>query len=73
MITKTGKGTTIYLAFNKDCGYNKGGYYVEIFLGDNCYFDCYDYFCIHTDDCDCSNMEEVEKFAENYVKTITEY
>lgn len=68
---KTGKGTTVFLALIPDVGPNKGGYYVEIYLGR--YSDRLDDFCIHPEDCDCTDTDKVEKYAKEYVLTIKEY
>ena len=67
----TKKGREIYFVLNKDCDENKGGWWVEIYLDYN--GDRYDDFCIHVEDCDCSNQDEVEKFAKEYISNINEY
>lgn len=67
----TGRGTRVHLSYIPDCGSNVGGWYVEIYL--NPYGDRYDDFCIHPEDCDCTNWDEVERFAKNYVSSITDY
>lgn len=61
-------GHKVYLAFVPDCEENEGGYFVEVYENEDiCTCDYFDYFCIHTDDCDCTNYDEVEKYAVKYV------
>lgn len=67
----TGKGTPVWLAFVPDCDYNTGGWYVEIYLDE--YGDRFDDFCIHVDDCDCSDDVATEKYATEYVSQIMDY
>ena len=62
-ITKNGK--KVYLSFVPDCEDNEGGYFVEVYFNE--YGDYQDYFCIHTDDCDCKDMDAVEEFAKKYI------
>ncbi len=71
MPAKTKKGTIVYLSFIPDCGSNVGGWYVEIYLDQD--GDRYDDFCIHPDDCNCSNYNAVAEFAKKYVSSIKEY
>ena len=72
IVATTKKGTKVCLCFVDDCEDNKGGYFVEVYLypGDG---DRYDYFCIHKEDCDCEDMNEVEEFAKKYISEITDY
>ena len=71
MEARTKKGTKVWLSFVPDCEYNKGGWYVEIYLNE--YGDRYDDFCIHPEDCDCRNCSAVERFATEYVSSIEDY
>ena len=73
---KTKKGTEIKLAYVPDCGSNAGGWYVEVYAdlpGHDINGDPYDNFCVHKDDCNCENFDEVEKFAEEYAMEMLEY
>ena len=70
MWCKTAKGTKVEVTFVEDVEPNKGGYYCEVEIGHKPY---YDNFCIHPEDCDCSNMDEVEKEARRIVSEIKEY
>ena len=67
----TKKGTRVYLAFVDDCEDNEGGYFVEIYLHED--GDRFDYFCIHPEDCDCSDVDAVERYAIEYVSSIEDY
>lgn len=67
----TGRGTRVFLSYIQDCEPNTGGWYVEIYV--NPYGDRYDDFCIHPEDCDCTNWDEVGRFAKNYVSSIMDY
>ena len=72
MITAhTAKYTRVYLDILPDCGENEGGYYVEIYLKPE--GDRYDDFCIHPDDCDCNNWNEVVDYARYVISTIICY
>ena len=68
---KTGKGTPVIVVFNDDVEPNKGGYWCEVLLHEG--EDRIDDFCIHPEDCDCSNWAEVLQYAYDYMQTVTEY
>lgn len=68
---KTNKGTEVYCYIHEDCGNNKGGFYVEICLNEDC--DRFDDIVIHPSDCDCSNTTEVDNFIVNHIAKITDY
>jgi hypothetical protein len=57
----------VWISTTTDCGENLGGYYCQVYTDENMENQIDD-FCIHTDDCDCSNQEEVEKFIWQYAK-----
>ena len=63
----TKNGRKVYLCFNEDCEDNEGGYWVEVYT-DKDLNNRIDDFCIHPDDCNCSDMFEVEECAKTYVK-----
>ena len=71
MICYTGKGTKVDVSFEADVEPNEGGYYCVISEHNTLY--PFDDFCIHPDDCDCTNYDEVSKFAKKYVSEITDY
>ena len=66
-------GRTCYVAMTPDVDPNEGGFYCEVYR-----YQTYDYkiddFVIHSGsdgdlpDCDCTNEEEVEKYAEKWVR-----
>lgn len=61
-------GHKVYLDYIEDCEDNEGGFFVMVYAyEDSLSCDYFDYFCIHTDDCDCTNYDEVEKYAVKYV------
>lgn len=70
MIEATTKnGLDVWVAFNPDCEYNTGGFYCEIW--ENPDMDCLlDDFCIHIDDCDCTDLDAVEQYAKDYVSGL---
>ena len=70
MIEATTKnGLDVWVAFNPDCEYNTGGLYCEIW--ENPEMDCLlDDFCIHIDDCDCTDLDTVEQYAKDYVSGL---
>ena len=57
----------VYIHYIEDCDVNKGGYYCEVYDTEEM-DNRIDYFCVHTDDCDCNNAEEVEKFIRLYAE-----
>jgi hypothetical protein len=67
----TAKGTGVIVFTTPDVEPNEGGLYCEICLewdGDR-----FDDFCIHPDDCDCSDEEQVDAYIDRYVSEITDY
>ena len=57
----------VWISMTPDCDENLGGYYCQVYEDEN--MECQiDDFCIHTDDCDCTNEEEVENFIKEYSK-----
>lgn len=63
---KSKDGHIVYLDYIEDCEDNEGGFFVMVYESDEC-GDYFDYFCIHTYDCDCTNYDEVEKYAVKYI------
>lgn len=57
----------VWISICRDCGENEGGYFCQVY-SDKYMEDEIDYFCIHCEDCDCTNQEEIEKFIEEYSK-----
>lgn len=70
MICKTFNGTRVYVTYIKDVEPNEGGFYCEICNED---YHPFDNFCVHTDDCDCGNLDEVEDYIKEYVSKIVNY
>lgn len=72
MITaRTWNGTEVNVSFVKDVGVNEGGYYCTIEKADSEAW--IDDFCIHPNDCDCTNLDDVERYAREYVESIEAY
>ena len=63
--TKDKAGQTIYITYINDCAENEGGFYCETYSDDNC-DNKIDDFCVHPDDCDCRNYDEVEDYIRHY-------
>lgn len=61
------KYENIWISMTPDCGENKGGYYCQTY-SDEEMDNQIDDFCIHTDDCNCNNQEDVENFIKRYAK-----
>ena len=57
----------VWITYIKDCDENEDGYFCEVYADED-YSERIDYFCIHPEDCDCTNEDEVEKFIEEYSK-----
>ena len=66
MRTKDKAGHILYVSTTPDCEYNEGGHYCEVYADED-YSIKLDDFCVHTDDCDCDNEKEVEKYIESYI------
>ena len=66
---KTKDGQIVHCCINDDCEPNEGGYYVEICL--DCDLERWDYFCVHPNDCDCSDIGAVEDYVRQYVSNLT--
>lgn len=60
-----GRYGNVWISTTPDCYENEGGYYCEVY-SDRDMTNRIDYFCIHPEDCDCDNDEEVEKFIAWY-------
>lgn len=72
MITATtAKGTKVYVSLCNDVGENKGGYYCEVYLNDDC-DNPIDNFVIHADDL-VHLYCRVEDAVYEYINGITEY
>ena len=57
----------VWVSCTEDCDENKGGYFCEVYDDENM-DNRIDYFCVHPEDCDCSNYESVEKFIREYAE-----
>lgn len=57
----------VWISRCEDCDENEGGYYCQVYADEDMEHQIDD-FCIHPDDCDCSNEDEVKKFIEEYAK-----
>ena len=57
----------VWIGITPDCEENLGGYYCMVY-NDEEMENQIDDFCIHPDDCDCTNDKEVEKFIKWYAE-----
>ena len=57
----------VWIGCIPDCDENEGGYFCEVW-DDEYMNNRIDYFCIHPEDCDCNNPEEVKKFIRWYAE-----
>ncbi len=69
---RTKKGTKVFVSLVADVDPNEGGWYVEIYPADGKDMRIDD-MCVHPEDCDCSNDEEVDACIQRYLDTVTEY
>lgn len=56
----------LFITLCDDCGENEGGYFCQVY-GDDGFNIEIDYFCIHPEDCDCKNNEEVDNCIRKYI------
>ena len=70
IVTKTAKGTQVWVCVYNDCGSNQGGYYCEVSLDEDT--DPIDYFVIQADDI-VYTYTSVEDAVYDYVNSINEY
>ena len=64
--TKDKAGHTLYVTTTPDCEDNEGGYYCEVYADED-FITKLDDFCVHPEDCDCDNDDEVEKYIMSYI------
>ena len=66
---KTKNGVELFITLCDDCGDNKGGYFCQVYLDEDCSED-YDYFVIYKEDLDCfENKDEgIQVHCEEYAK-----
>ena len=57
----------VWISCIEDCAENKGGYFCQVYADEDMEYEI-DYFCIHTDDCNCADKNEVENFIKEYSK-----
>jgi hypothetical protein len=65
----TRNGVELFITLCDDCDENKGGYFCQVYLDEDCSED-YDYFVIHKEDLDCfENKDEcIQISCEEYAK-----
>lgn len=61
------KYNKVYVSTCPDVGENKGGYYCQVYSDEDMTIQIDD-FCIHPDDCDCSDDNAIERFIIEYTK-----
>ena len=60
----------VWISRTNDCDENEGGYYCQVYSDEDMDYQIDD-FCIHVDDCNCEDEEEVEKFIK-FIKWYAE-
>ena len=55
----------VWISRTEDCDENKGGYFCQVYLDKDMEHEI-DFFCIHPEDCDCTNEDDVEDFIRTY-------
>jgi hypothetical protein len=71
VFAETFNGTRVMVSRVRDCEPNTGGYYCTIEKADSEAW--LDDFCIHSEDCDCSDDEDVERYIRDYISQIESY
>lgn len=68
---QTKNGVDLFITLCDDCGENKGGYFCQVYLDEDCSED-YDNFVIHKEDLDCyENKDEfIQILCEEYAKNV---
>ena len=66
---KTKNGVELFITLCDDIDDNKGGYFCQVYLDEDCSED-YDYFVIHKEDLECCENEDeyIQICCENYAK-----
>ena len=59
-------GQVVYVSYVDDCCENKGGYWCQVYCNDFLDYEIDD-FCIHPEDCDCSDGNAVAERIRQYV------
>ena len=57
----------VWISRTEDCGENKGGYFCQVYSDENMEYEI-DYFCIHPEDCNCRNENDVDEFIRLYAE-----
>lgn len=65
----TRNGVELFITLCDDCDENKGGYFCQVYLDEDCSED-YDYFVIHKEDLDCFEDKDecIQISCEEYAK-----
>ena len=65
----TKNGVELFITLCDDCDENKGGYFCQVYLDEDCSED-YDYFVIHKEELECTNDEDayIQFCCEEYAK-----
>ena len=73
MVKATDKlGQTVYVTCTDDCEPNEGGYYCEVYADEDLMYDL-DFFCVHPEDCDCSDDNAVEAYIQEFIAEECEF
>ena len=74
IVTKTAKGTKVFVSFCEDCGCNEGGFFVQVYADDD-FENELDYFVL--DRKKFSKAKDpytlAERLAAEYIRSITDY
>ena len=62
-------GLQLHISYTEDCAENAGGFYCETYLDENGDRKIDD-FCVHPEDCDCSNHKAVENVIRHHYDDI---
>ena len=65
-------GQLVYVTYTDDCCENEGGYYCEVWADEDIMYDL-GFFCVHPEDCDCSDDDAVEAYIQKYVAEECEF
>ena len=65
-------GQPVYVSYTPDCCENEDGYYCEVWADKDIMFYL-GFFCVHPDDCDCSDSDAVDAYIRKYVAEECEF
>lgn len=69
---KDALGQVVYVSRVEDCCENEGGYWCQVYADEFLDYELDD-FCVHPEDCDCSDESAVDEYIKKYVAEECEF